>query len=646
MSKKKRKVKKGPQNPLLGKPVDKLLDVMLAEGFKDEVDPALEALKEKKTEAAEEIMKRIREQEEADRLTLYSEALAALCRDEDEYHKYIQEMEKEDPQKASLMLAGYWRVPLIKESRWIWDKIGKTIILDEKLLFYQLLMDRFLDTRAAQEGLYMVLKKNMIEHLPYFKRSLVQFLAFKGLSFLKEDIMEMPREEIIFLSGAWSEAWEKDFEELKGGETTYQPLGEEEMFKEQGDLLLAGVDKGPDAQMNVFLCINRSSPTQTELVMPYLDSPSWQVRFEAIYHFTPFNERVYMDKLWEVYNRENTTLEEQYAIISVLATCHLEQIIEDFMDILKDRSKPVSNRLAASSSLPLPPKEMLEKLSEDNPVIRWVNNLREMAQNEEEYFPIRFNCATILQEKLQEDPTEDWSTRDKLLFQVGQGEKVEPEKMTEYGLDLVEPLTYLHSYLQENVDATGTEVAILKSLGREVNDKLIEFARGEDVISRMNSIRLMTIFPEEKTADLLLEMLPRMIEDKKHMMVRIILQSLSFHQEQKIKIGDKLLELLKKEEEDGYVILCLITTLCALGQPRVLPLLFQLIDEGKVYGMSWEHMSRAVGGLCKDRPRALEIIEEKMGDEDNPYQSAFAKRVVWHLMQERNAAMRQQEAKE
>ncbi len=645
MSKKKRKVKKGPQNPLAGKPVDKLLDVLVAEGFKDEVDPALEALKEKKSEAAEEIMKRIKGKEEADQLTIYSEALAALCKDEEEYKKYIEEMEKEDPQKASLMLAGFWRLPQVKESQWIWDRINKTIILDERLLFYQLLMDRFLEERAAREGLYMVLKKNMMEHLPYFKRSLVQFLAYKGLSFLKEDIIKMPREEIIFLSGAWSEAWEKDFEELEVGDTTYQPLGEDEMFKEQADLLLEGADKGPDGQMNVFLCIERNNPGQTELVMPYLDSSSWRVRFEAIYHFFPYNERVYIDKLWEVYNRESTTLEEQYAIISVLATCRLEFILEDFLNILKDRGKPVSNRLAVSSSLPIPEKDMVEKLSQENPIIQWVNTLREMARDEEEHFVVRFNCATILQETLQEDLTENWSTRDKLLYQVGRGEKVEPDQLKEYGLELVEPLTYLHSYLQENMEGGGGDVAILKSLGRDINDKLIELAQGEDVIARMNSLRLMTLLPEEKTADLLLEILPQVIEEKKHMMVRLTLQSLTFHHEQKIKIADKLLELLKKEEDD-YVIQCLITTLCALGQPRVLPILFELIDKGKIYGMSWEQMSRAVGGLCKERPRALEIIEEKMGDEENPYQSAFANRVVWHLMQERNAALRQQEGKE
>jgi len=106
MSKKKRKVKKGPQNPLAGKPVDKLLDVLIAEGFKEDVDPALEALQEKKSEAAEEIMKRIKGKEEADQLTIYSEALAALCKDEENTKNILKKWKRRIPKRQ----ASCWQV--------------------------------------------------------------------------------------------------------------------------------------------------------------------------------------------------------------------------------------------------------------------------------------------------------------------------------------------------------------------------------------------------------------------------------------------------------------------------------------------------------------------------------------------------------
>ena len=646
MSKKKKKVRTGPKNPMTEKSTGSLLDLIISEKFRDTNDPAIEVLKERKLEAIEQISKRIKQSDSPEELTLYSEVLAALCQDENEYGRFIKEVEKADPEKAKVMIAGYWRVPSFKSKDWVWEKIKGTIIADEKLLYYQLLIDRFLDVQAARDSLYVILKRNMTDHLPYFKKSLAKFLAYRGLSFIREEIPKMPREEIVFLSAAWAEAMEmKELSSVEIGEETFSPLGEEGILKEQAEILKTGVNSETEEQLNIFLCVHRNHFEQNELILPYLDSSSWRVRFEAIYRIFPGNDFTYINKLWEIYRREHTAMEEQYAIISVLSNCSMQYIIDGFIEVLESVEESASNRMAVSSSIPVPEKSMVEKLSEKNPIVRWVNVLRKVAQDKEDKFIVRFSCNIILAQALEEDHAEQWNPADKLLNQIAQGEKVEIDKFKDFGLELVEPLVYVHSIIQDNMETSGIEVDILRSLGPEVNDQIIEILKGNDVIGQVNAIRMLTVFPEEKTADALLELLPEMIENEKHMIIRNISQSLSYHRDHKNKVADNLLELLKKDQDD-YIVQCLVTTLCALGQPRVLPVLFKIIEEGKIYGMAWDHLSRAVGNLCKERDRAMDIIEEKMEDDDAPVLKTFANSVVLYLMQERNASLQEMESAE
>jgi len=626
MTKKKRKAKKAPGNPFTDRPTDKLLDVLLMEKFRDEQDPVIEVLKERKQEATAEILKRIRTLDGSEELSVYSEVLGALCRDEDEYIKFRKEIEKKDPQKASLMIAGYWRLPVIKDKEWIREQVKKSIIPDERLLYHQLLMDRFLDVEAAKEGIYLVLRKNMTGHLQFFRKSLVKLLAYRGLSFMGEELLTMPREEILFFSGAWDETWKLEVEEMKIGEHNIKPLGPDGMLKEEEELLKLGKDRSPKAQLNVLLCIHRFHTGLNEHILPYLDSPSWRVRFEAIYHFIPDNEEKYINKLWEVFDREETSVEEKYAIISILGTCRMEFLFDRFTGILKNKDESVSVRATIPGSIPVPEKLMVEGISESSLLGRWINLLRDITRDTEEHFIVRFSCARLLEERLEEKLFKEWGPMNKKLFQLGSGIKVP---------------VYLHTVLQEEMEISGEEVAILKYLGKNINDKLIDMAREQDIVGKLNAIRLMTILPEERTADALLELLPEMIEKQKHMMVQNISQSLSFHQQHRVKIGDFLLELLKKEELDDFVVQCLVTTLCALGQPRVLPVLFRMIEEGKIYGMFWEYMTRAVGKLCNERPRAMEIIEEKMEDDEVPILNSFANNVMQYLIQERNMAMQE-----
>ncbi len=641
MSKKKKKARTGPKNPMTAKSTSNLLDLIISEKFRDSNDPAVAALKERRQEGLEETLNRIKQSENPEELTLYSEVLATLCQDEEEYSQLIREVEKSDSEKGKIMIAGYWRVPKFKSKDWIWDKLKKTIIADEKLLYYQLLIDRFLDTQAARDSLFIILRRNMTDHLPYFKKSLAKFLAYRGLSFIREEIPELPREEAIFLSGAWAETMEmKDLMPVEIGDEKIDPLGEEGILKEQMEVLKTGVNSETEGQLNIFLYVHRSHYEQNEFILPYLDSPSWRVRFEAIYRLFPGDDFTYINKLWEIYRREHTAMEEQYAIISVLSNCSMQYTVDGFIEVLEKFQEPISNRMAVSSAVPIPEKTMVERLSEKSPIIKWVNALRKVAGDKEDKFIVRFSCNSILSKFLEEDYAQEWSPMDQMLNQVARGEKVEIEKFKEFGLDLVEPLVYLHSVMQGDQEVSGVEVDILKVLGPQVNDRIIEILKGGDIIGQVNAIRMLTVFPEEKTAEAMLELLPVMIENEKHMIIRTMSQSLSYHREYNNKIADNLLEILKKDQ-DEYVVQCLATTLCALGQPRVLPLLFKMIQEGKVYGMSWEHLTRAVGNLCKERDRALEIIEEKMEDDDNPIVKTFADSVALYLMQERNAAMQE-----
>lgn len=641
MSKKKRKAKKDAGNPFSGRSTDKILDILITERFKDTRNPLIEVLRERKQEATAEILKRIKFEDGSEELSTYSEVLGALCQDEEEYSKLRDEINQVDPQKANLMIAGYWRLPAIKDSGWIKEQIKKSIIPDEKLLYLQLLMDKFLDVEAAKEGLYLVVRRNMFGHIEFFKNSLMKLLAYRGLSFIREEILTMPREETMLLSGAWDEAWNLELEEMKVGNYQLKPLGPDGMLKEEEELLKLGRNGNPEAQFNVLYFIHRFHTGLNEHILPYLDSHSWKVRFEAIYRLIPDNQEKYVNKLWEVFDREETFIEEKYAIISVLSTCRLNFLFDRFNEILNNKEESISVRAAVMNSIPVLDKKIAQEASETSIIGRLINILREFARNNEEHFIIRYSCAKLLEDHLGENLTGEWNSMDKKLYRLGTGEKLPMEDFKEYGLELVEPLVYLHTVLQNDADTSGIEVSVLQHLGREINEKLIDIAQREDMVGRLNSIQLMTILPEERTADVLLEMLPDMIEQQKNVMVQNIAQSLSFHQEHRVKIGDVLLELVKKEEMDDFVVQCLFTVLCALGQPRVLPVLFKMIEEGRVYGMFWGYMVRAVGNLCKERPRAMEIIEEKLEDEEAPLLNFFASNVIQYLMQTQNMPLQE-----
>ncbi len=643
MNKKKKKVKTGPRNPLADKPLEKLLDILIMEGIKDDYDPVMEVLKERKSEAVVKIFDKIMRGEGVQELSNLSEALALLSVDESEFERYKEEVYKLDPQKADVMITGYWRLPKISDSQWIWERVKKSFVTDEKVVYYQLLMDRFLDARAMRESLSYILKKNLTGHVTYYRKSLLNYLTYKGLSPLKEEILDLPREEGVLLSGVWNEVGKEQAPPTKVGDELIQPLGEEDLLKEQEELLRLGADKDTEAQLNALMYVKRAQPQLNEYILPYLESPSWRVRFEAVYRIFPHQDQKYVDKLWEIFDSPQASMEEKYAAISVLTTCGLDLVIDRLTEVVKDPSQNLSIRFSIPASVILPNKEMLDKLKPSALLLRWVEFLKDIVYNTEQPFLLRFSAASKLSGIYMENFTSLWSDMEKQLYLLGTGTDVIVDVYTQYGMDLVEPLIYLHQVMQEYGSESGKEVEILKKLGPGINEKLLETLQGEDIIAQYSALRLLTIFPEEKTAEVLLEMLPKMIETEKFMMVRTISQALSFFQEHRIKVADPLLEILKQDGLDEYVIQCLVTTLCALGQPRVLPVLFQRIEEGKIYGVAFGQMTMAVGNLCKERPRAFEVVEEKMNDEEHPLLREFANQVMQYLMQERQAEMERQQ---
>ncbi len=641
MSKKKKKAKTGPRNPLADRPLEKILDILIMEGVKDDYDPVMEVLLQRRQEAVPKIMEKIKSKEGAHELSNLSEALAMLCKDEKEFEGYKEEIFKQEPSKADMMISGYWRLPEISDSQWIWERLKKAFVIDEKLLYYQLLMDRFLEPQALKESLTFIMRKNLTNLIPYYRKSLVQFLTYKGLSPLMEDILQLPREESVLLSGAWNEVGKEQYptKTLRGQEI--HPLGEDELLKEQEKMLRLGLDKGTEAQLNALMYVKRSHPMLNEAILPYLESPNWRVRFEAVYRLFPHEDQKYVDKLWEVFDSPDAYMEEKYAAISVLTTCGLDMVIDRLIEVVKDPNQTISVRLSIPASVILPNKEMLEKLKPTALLIRWVEFLRDIVYDVEQPFLVRFSAASKLSEIYMENFTSLWSDMEKQLYLLGTGVDVITDVFTKYGLEIVEPMIYLHQIMQEYGEESGKDFEILRKLGPGINEKLLETVKGEDIIAQYSALRLLTIHPEEKSAEVILEMLPEMIENERFMLVRTISQALSFFQEHRVKVADPLLEILKQPGLDEYVIQCLVTTLCALGQPRVLPVLFQRIEEGKIYGVAFGQMAMAVGNLCKERPRAFEVVEEKLDDQERPQLREFAGQVMQYLMQEREAEMQQ-----
>ncbi|UNC93440.1 hypothetical protein [Candidatus Contubernalis alkaliaceticus] len=643
MNKKKKKNKTGPRNPLADKPIEKLLNVLISEGVSDEYDPVMEVLLERKQEAVAKITEQLRLMEGVQELSVMSEALALLCEDEIEYNKFLEEVFKADPQKADLMISGYWRLPKITESGWIWERVKKAFSSDERVVYYQLLMDRFLDVQALKESLPYILKKNLSGHVTYYRKSLLHFLTYKGISPMKEEILEMPREEVILLSGAWSEVGKEKAPSKKFGEELIEPLSEEEQLQQQQELLQLGADKSAESRLNVLLFVKRAHPKLNQYILPYLEASSWRVRFEAVYRIFPHQDQQYVDKLWEVFDRKDVYMEEKYAAISVLTTCGLDLVFDRLVQIIRDESQPLAVRFSIPASVILPNREMMEQLKPSALLTKWVEVLREIALDTEQPFLLRFSAASKLSGTYLENFTAGWSGMEKQLYLLGTDVDVAVDVYTKYGLDMVEPLVYLHQVMQENRSESGKEIQVLKNLGPGINEKLLEILKGNDIIAQYSSLRLLTIFPEEKTAEVLLGMLPEVIEKERFMLVRTISQALSHFQQLRVKIGDSLLEILKMDGLDEYVTQCLVTTLCALGQPRVLPVLFERILEGKIYGVAFGQMAAAVGNLCQERPRALEVIEEKMSDDENPLLREFSQQVMQYLIQVREAEMQQQQ---
>lgn len=643
MNKKKKKAKTGPRNPLADKPLEKILDILIMEGISDDFDPVMEVLLERRQEAVVKILEKIKMIDGVQELTRLSEALALLCEDEKEFDRYKEEVFKGDPQKAEMMITGYWRLPKITDSQWIWERVKKAFVTDEKVVYYQLLMDRFLDIQAMRESLSYLLKKNLSSLVPYYRSSLIQFLTYTGLSPLKEEILQLPREEGVLLSGAWNEVGKEDVPPKKVGDELIQPLGEEELLKEQEELLRLGADKDQEAQLNALMYVKRSHPQLNELMMPYLESPSWRVRFEAVYRIFPHQEQKYVDKLWEVFDSPKAYTEEKYAAISVLTTCGLNLVFDRMTQVVRDPNQTLSVRFSIPASVILPNKTMMEQLKPSALLTQWVDFLRDIVLDIEQPFLVRFAAAGKLSGLYMENFTAAWSDMEKQLYLLGTGADVIVDVFKKYGLELVEPLIYLHQVMKEYSIETGKEVEVLRLLGPGINEKLLETLQGEDIIAQYSALRLLTIFPEEKTVDVLVGMLPKLIEGERFMMVRTISQALSYFQDYRIKVADPLLEILKQQDLDEYVIQCLVTTLCALGQPRVLPVLFKRIEEGKIYGVAFGQMAMAVGNLSKERPRAFEVVEEKMNDEESPLLREFANQVMQYLMQEREAEMQQQQ---
>ncbi|MDO9574406.1 MAG: hypothetical protein Q7I94_05365, partial [Candidatus Contubernalis sp.] len=321
----------------------------------------------------------------------------------------------------------------------------------------------------------------------------------------------------------------------------------------------------------------------------------------------------------------------------------LDLVFDRMVQTIRDENQPLAVRFSIPASVILPNKEMMDQLKPSALLTKWVDFLREIALDTEQPFLLRFSAASKLSGTFLENYISGWSGMEKQLYLLGTGVDVATDVYTKYGLDMVEPLVYLHQVMQENRSESGKEIDILKNLGPGINEKLLEVVKGEDIIAQYSALRLLTIFPEEKSAEVLLEMLPEIIEKERFMLVRTISQALSHFQELRVKIGDSLLEILKKNDLDEYVIQCLATTLCALGQPRVLPVLFEIIMEGKIYGVAFGQMAAAVGNLCKERPRAFEVMEEKMMDDENPLLREFSQQVMQYLMQEREAEMQRQQ---
>lgn len=618
-----------------------MLEVLFMEGVRKEEeghDPIIQALKERKPEAIPLIMERIRQSDDINLMTRCSETLATLCQDEGEYYSYIEEMEKHDSQKAIIMISGYWLLPQVKDLSFFWEKLEKSVDFNEKLIYYQLLTGRFLQPGAAKKGISFVLRSGLMDYMPYYQNSLGTLLAYRGLSPFQEEVMDMNREDIIYFTGAWGEAWNMQLEKVElQGETLY-PLAEDRKREEEARLLEVAVGRDTRAQFNSLLCVSSAHSRLNDLVVPYLDSPSWRVRFEALYRLNPGEEVDLIEKLWEHYRAEETTEEEKNAVISVLSGCPMDIIFDKFVKLLQDREMSLSHRFSLPGYFLLPGKEMVNRLKESSLIYRWINILRDLARDRQENFLVRYSCALILKEKLEEDNTGNWSLMEKKLFSLGRGEKVGLEEFKSYGTDVVEPLVYLCDRLGTDPQADSPDIDILTMIGPPINEKLISLARGRDVLAKVNAVRLMTIYPDNKTAETMMEMLPEAIREEKIILIRTLCQALSMHREHKIKIADFMLGLLRGDRNEDYVEQSLMIALCAMGQPRVMPLIFQRVSQGELYGVGWGTMVRAVGELCKMSSRALELVGEKAA-QDQPYRTReFASQVYHHLVREKEKA--------